>query len=188
MQKNTRNAVLLSDLGGLDENDLQFLEEQLRHLGIEFRRITADNGYINYFEDFFLQTFYVFSPSFLSELINHKKGLEIWQSIKTILAYTRNKLSGSEYIKEIKGLTILRPLKFGIHMMLDVNTTYNFELNNITDDLLFDVSLDKILTFLVHQTPNERYELSCYVRFSAERKQWEAETFEEYILRKSMSN
>jgi len=188
MQKNTKNALLLSDLCGLDENDIQFLEEKLSSLDIEFRRVTTENGYINYFEDFSLQTFYVFSPSFLSELINHKKGLEIWQSIKAILTYTQNKLSGREYIKEIKGLTILRPLKFGIHMMLDVNTTYNFELNDIPDHGLFDVSLDKILSFLVHQTPNKNYELPCYVRFSAERKEWEAETFEEYLLRKSMSN
>lgn len=188
MQKNTKNALLLSDLGGLDENDIQFLEENLSSLGIEFRRCTADNGYINYFEDFSLQTFYVFSPSFLSELINCKKGLDVWKSIKAIITYTQNRLSGREYIKEIKGITTLRPIKFGIHIMLDVNTTYNFELSTIADNELFDILLDKILSFLVHQTPNKNYELPCYVKFSAERKEWEAETFEDYLLRKSMSN
>lgn len=188
MQKNTKNAVLLSDLGGLDENDMQFLENNLSNLGIEFGRIIPDSGYINYFEDFSLQTFFIFSPSFLSELINHEKGSKTWQSIKHILTYIQNKLSNRSYIKEIRGLTILRPITFGIHMILDVNTTYNFELNIITDNRLLDVSLDKILIFLVHQTPNKNYELPSYVRFSTERKQWEAETFEQYLLRKSISN
>ena len=188
MQKNTKNAVLLSDLGGLDEIDIQFLEDNLSSLGIELGRITTKRGYINYFEDFSLQTFFVFSPSFLSELINHKENCEIWQSIKRIITYTQNKLSGKSYIKEIRGLTILRPVTFGIHMILDVNTTYNFELSNISDNRLFDISLDKILIFLVHQTPNEGYELPAYVRFSTRNYDWKSETFERYLLRKSMSN
>lgn len=188
MQKNTKNAVLLSDLGGLDGNDIQFLEDNLSSLGIELGRITTERGYINYFEDFSLQTFFVFSPSFLSELINHKENCEIWQSIKRIITYTQNKLSGQSYRKEIRGLTILRPITFGIHMILDVNTTYNFELSSISDNRLLDGALDKTLSFLVHQTPNKNYELPSYVRFSTERKHWEAETFEQYLLNTSMSN
>lgn len=188
MQKNTKNAVLLSDLGGLDENDIYFLEENLSSLGIEFGRISPDSGHINYFEDFSLQTFFIFSPSFLSELINHKNGSKIWQSIKRILTYTQNKLSDRSYYKKISGLTFLRPITFGIHVILDVNTTYNFELSTITDNRLLDVSLDKILIFLVHQMPNEKYELPAYVRFSTGNYDWKSETFETYLLRKSMSN
>mgnify|MGYP006213396237 CR=1 FL=1 len=73
--------------------------------------------------------------------------------------------------------------------MLNVTEVlFNFELSKICSEKLFEVSLDRILTFLSDQSPNEKYELPLYVRFSEKRKEWEAETFEEYLVRKSRSN
>lgn len=121
-------------------------------------------------------------------MINDERGIEIWQSVKTILTYTRNKLRAKVSARESKGIVTLRPLTFGIYIILDNNTSFNFDLGKIVDYRLFNTSLDQILSFLVLQTPNEKYELPCYVNFSSERKEWTAETFEEYLLRKSKSN
>ncbi len=180
--------VLFSDLGGLNENDIQLIEDKFSRLGIILEKVAFNKEYLNYFEDFSLQTFYVFSPSFLTGMLNDERGHGVWKSVKAIIAHTQIRLSGKEYVSEIKGTVTQRSIKFGIHIILDVNTSFNFDLSKIANYRLFNTSLDQILSFLVRQTPNEKYELPCYVRFSSERKEWTAETFEEYLLRKSKTN
>lgn len=188
MHKNTNIIVLLNHLGRIDEADLQYIEEQFKDLPIVLKEIRSDKEYNTNFEDFSLQVFYSFSSPFLAALIHHEKSLDIWKSFKTVLSYTRNKIRYEIYSQQKKDIPILKPVTFGLHVVMDCNTSYNFELSKICSEKLFEVSLDGILTFLSDQSPNEKYELPLYVRFSAEKKQWESESFQDYLLRKSMSN
>lgn len=188
MHKNTNIIILLNHLGSIGEVDLQYIEEKFKDLPIVFKETRSDNEYNANFEDFSLQVFYSFSSPFLAALIHHEKSLDIWKSFKTVLSYTRNKLRYEIYSQQKKDIPILKPIAFGLHVVMDTNTSYNFELSKICSEKLFEVSLDRILTFLSDQSPNEKYELPLYVRFSADKKQWEAESFQDYLLRKSMNN
>ncbi|WP_374462953.1 hypothetical protein [Chryseobacterium sp.] len=188
MHKNTNIIVLLNHLGGIDEADLQYIEEKFKDLPIVLKEIRSDKEYNTNFEDFSLQVFYSFSSPFLAALMHHEKGLDIWKSFKTVLTYTRNKTRYEIYSRQKMEISILKPITFGIHVVMDANTSYNFELSRILDDKLFEVSLDRILTFLSDQSPNKQYDLPFYVRYSADKKQWESESFQDYLLRKSMSN
>ncbi|WBV59932.1 hypothetical protein PFY12_12895 [Chryseobacterium camelliae] len=181
------NKVLFRYLGGLDEKDLKFIEEQFNILGIDFKHISHNGQIKNSLTDFSLEAFYALSisSSFLRETIQHIGKNVVWESLKAIFIYTRNKLKNQEYSQITKDDVVKKPIKFGINAILDENTSYNFELRGELSDELIDKSLDKMLEFLKEQKLNEKYEHTSYVRFSSKNEEWETESLQEYILKKT---
>ncbi|SFN06022.1 hypothetical protein SAMN05421594_0721 [Chryseobacterium oleae] len=191
MSENTlNNKLLLRYLGGLDENDLKFIEEKFDNLDIDFKHISYNGQITNSLTDFSLEAFYTLSLSsiFLRETIQHIGKNVVWESLKAIFIYTRDKLKNKEYNQITKDDIIKKPIKFGINAILDDNTSYNFELSGELSDELIDKSLDKMLEFLKEQKPNEKYEHTSYVRFSSKNEEWETESLQEYILKRRKNN
>ncbi|WP_312994271.1 hypothetical protein [Chryseobacterium flavum] len=185
MSENTlNNKILLRHLGGLDENDLKFIEEQFDNLNLGFKYISHNGEVTNSLPDFSLEVFYVLSSPFLQETIKHIGKNVVWESLKAIFIYTRNKLKNQEYSQITKDNVVKKPIKFGINAVLDNNTSYNFELSGNLSDELIDRSLDKMLDFLKEQKANEKYEYTSYVRFSSKNDEWETESLQEYISKK----
>ncbi|RLJ30839.1 hypothetical protein CLU97_0235 [Chryseobacterium sp. 7] len=186
MTKNTSdNKVLFRYLGGLDEKELKFIEEQFSNIGVDFKPISHNGQITNSLTDFSLEAFFVLASPFLGQTLQHIGKNVVWESLKAIFIYTKNKLKNKEYSQITKDEVIKKPIKFGINAILDNNTTYNFELSGELSDELFDKSLDKMLEFLKEQTLNKNYEHTSYVRFSSKNEEWEVESLQEYILKKT---
>lgn len=184
------NKVVFRFLGGLNEKDLKFMEEQFNNLDIDFKH-TSHNGQItNSLNDFSLEAFYTLSisSSFLRETIQHIGKNVVWESLKAIFIYTRNKLKNQEYSQITNDDVVKKPIKFGINAVLDENTSYNFELSGELSDEIIDKSLDKMLEFLKEQKLNEKYEHTSYVRFSSKNEEWETESLQEYIIKRRKNN
>ena len=188
MSDKFKNIVLLRYLGGLDENDLKFIEEQFSNLDVDFKHISHNGQITNSFDNFSLEAFYSLSSPFLRETIQHIGKNVVWETLKAIFIYTKNKFKDKEYSQITKDNIVKKPIKFGFNAVLDENTTYNFELSGELSDELIDKSLDKMLDFLKEQSLNEKYEHTSYVRFSSKNEEWEAESLQEYILNRKNNN
>lgn len=182
------NKVLFRYLGGLDEKDLKFIEEQFNNLNVDFKPVSYNGQITNSLSDFSLEAFFVLASPFLGQTLQHLGKNVVWETLKTIFIYTKNKFKNKEYSQITQDEVIKKPIKFGINAVLDNNTTYNFELSGELSDELFDKSLDKMLGFLKEQTLNEKYEHTSYVRFSSKNEEWEVESLQEYILKRRKNN
>ncbi|MEN5133157.1 hypothetical protein [Elizabethkingia anophelis] len=184
----TNNKIMLSHLGNLDENDLQYIRKELENSGIEFKHLSTNGQITNSVDDFSLHTFYILASPIIVDLVKHVGKNLVWESLKSVFAYTKDRVRGQKMNKvTARGVTEL-PLKFGVHATLDKNTSFNFEISCDSSNEHFNENVDKILDFLREQTPKDKFELTSRVTFSEKDGEWHSESIYEYARKKANEN
>ncbi|MDV3753428.1 hypothetical protein EH151_10025 [Elizabethkingia anophelis] len=187
-ENTTTNKIMLSHLGNLDENDLQYIRKELENSDIEFKYLSTTGQITNSVDDFSLHTFYILASPIIGELIKHVGKNIVWESLKLVFAYTKDRVKSQKVNKATpSGVTEL-PLKFGVHAILDKNTSFNFEISCDSNNEHFNENVDKILDFLREQTPKDKFELTSRVTFSEKDGEWHSESIYEYARKKVKEN
>ncbi|MCT4237916.1 hypothetical protein HZP42_16160 [Elizabethkingia anophelis] len=187
-ENTTNNKIMLSHLGNLEENDLQHIRKELENSGIGFKHLSTNGQITNSVDDFSLHTFYILASPIIGELIKHVGKNVVWESLKSVFAYTKDRVKGQKMNKvTARGVTEL-PMKFGVHAILDENTSFNFEISCDSNNEHFNENVDKILDFLREQTPKDKFESTSRVTFSEKDGEWHSESIYEYARKKAKGN
>ncbi|MDY3528903.1 hypothetical protein PG593_03795 [Riemerella anatipestifer] len=177
----TSDKIFLHYLGEINSTDIDFIKEKLKEVNIEFMARNSSGSTQNSLDAYSLDTFYVVAAPFIYDLLKHVGENTVWESLKTIFIFTKNKIKDKKLNRVTSQEITQKQIKFGLRASLDKNTSFNFELSGDLSDELFEKSLDKMLDFLREQTLNEKYEFPAYAKFSEQNEEWEAEFESDYI-------
>lgn len=178
------NTIYLKYPGNLGENDINELSGILKSANLKLETYNSAGKVTASFDAFCFFTSLAFSSPVVIELIKGIGTNALWDVIKLTIGSIRNKVIKQKFYRiSSKGQTE-KEMTFGVKMKLDENTTFDFELNGQLSEEIVSESLDKMLDFLREQKPNSKYEHSLYVKYSNEKKEWEAINVLEEIRKK----
>lgn len=189
-RKKGNNVIRLEYIGGLiDENEILDLEEKLKKAEIELSKF--DKSYLSYdsFDEYLNVVFIGISPSLISSILTGVASNIVWELIKYAVKKIWFKVNGKQYFKlttthsqEKKDIT------FGVQIILDEKTSYNFRLSGDLSDELIEKSLDKALDYLKDQQPNIRYKHPYYMTYNSTNENWVKLDVEEELIKKITEN
>ncbi|MDD4150358.1 MAG: hypothetical protein PHE33_10035 [Bacteroidales bacterium] len=166
------NVIHLDYYGELSSKDLGQIQSKLEEANLDLGYFDRSGRMTNNFDDFLLTTYFVLNHPLTNEILKSIGTSMIWDSIKWGIKFAWKKLRNMK-ISKVSSTTIEeKSIKFGMKVILDQNTSFNFELDGNIEEEQLDRVLDKAFDFLREQGVNSKMKNSDYVCFSHEENKW----------------
>ncbi|QXP68509.1 hypothetical protein [Polaribacter sp. AHE13PA] len=182
------NVLHLEYLGGLSEDDLKEINENLSKANLELSSFNKSGVFYNSIDEYSLVTYFVIHQVLIIEILKNIGTSALWDSIKWSLMFGWNKLKGKTYHKGVGSKITEEKVKFGLSVKLDENTGFNFELDGNLDKEIIESSLDKVFDFLKEQKVNDNYKIPDYVYYSEKEEKWLKIDVIAEIIKKTKNN
>ncbi|NQD69994.1 hypothetical protein HP439_04565 [Sphingobacterium shayense] len=170
--KSRNNAVNLVHRGIFTENDLEHISRNISVVNLELNTLNLSKTINNSLDEFNFIISLSLHHSLIFELLKGIGTDVTWEAIKQVAIFIRNKISGKKIFKVTSRDKIEKEITFGIKMIVDKNTQFNFELKGDLDDKIINESLDKVLDHIKSQKVNSEYVHPVYLKYSAATNKW----------------
>lgn len=166
------NVIYLRHIGELSESDLDEIRNSLQPAAFELKAFNGSGKITASLEDYSFISYIALSYPFLIEFAKGIGTNAAWDAVKYAIVLVRRKTIGKKYLKVTSRSQEEKEITLGLKCKMDKNTEFDFELKGDLTDEMAAESLDKILTFLKTQSPNDQYKHPAYLKYSKKKKQW----------------
>jgi len=188
-RKKGNNVIRLEYFGGLiDENEILDLEEKLKKAEIELSIFDKNGLNYNSFDEYLNVVFIGINPSLISSILTGVASTIVWEIIKNSVKKIWLNVRGKQYIELKANSQEKKDITFGVEIIIDRNTSFNFRLNGDLSDELIEKSLDKALDYLKDQQPNKEYKHPYYMTYNSTNGNWVKMDIEEELKKKTQEN
>ena len=170
--KSGKNVIHLTYVGEFNDSELDEINETIINGGLVFSWYNKSGIVQNDLDLYQLVTCLTIAHPIIVDILKGVCSNVVWDTIKLSTIKILEKLNVKKYNKISGGKIEERKIKFGIHVHLDKNTGFDFELNGDVSKEEINESLDKILAFLGEQKLKEKRQISDYVYYNPVTKQW----------------
>jgi hypothetical protein len=180
--KSGENVFHLSYFSGMiTPNDLAEYEKTISEIGFKFSSYDQNGDLNASLDSFTLDVCFIISQITVQSIITNSVNSATWDTIKFVVLKMWKKVRNQEITKYSSREFKKKKITFGIKVILDKNTQFDFNLKgDLSEDLILN-SLDKTIKFVKSQKTNPEYKHPYFVEFDKKSGKWKSIDVEEEL-------
>jgi hypothetical protein len=183
--KKGENVIHLDYYGGLlTDSEIEEISSILNRSNLELSRYDKSGIMFAAVDDFILQVAIFLNDKTTQDILIGVGSGALWDTIKHVSLYIWKKVH-NKFLNKVSAHKVSKQkLNFGIKLVLDKNTKFEFKISgNISEELALK-SMDNILNFLRDVKPNVSNRPPDFVVYNSTKDKWEILNILEEIRKK----